>query len=302
MSTQLTGASAKILFESPAQLNLKKKLLKEGNFEIVSSGPESATNLDKGITVVRTKQLVGNDAITDAPIYEYKEFPITHPRENIADVFRRRLPRDAKGSLTLPALVEATMPELNAALEDYGIYLEPNEFNITKQGDVAYHVTAKNNCVIFYGKISITNTDPVQAPQEVYSADDEEVEVEDPTTPPSEGGSGNEPGSGAGNGGVTPPVELTLLASLEGDVIEDVTYQYLNLSFEGVTENSASGVIQVKDSSDNLIVELSNIQLPTTELIEMTFPAGNVTVTFLVEGKQYTAVTTAQAVIPSSIE
>ena len=51
MSTQLTGASAKILFESPAQLNLKKKLLKEGHFEIVSSGPESATNLDKGITV-----------------------------------------------------------------------------------------------------------------------------------------------------------------------------------------------------------------------------------------------------------
>lgn len=197
MSTQITGASAKVLFESPAQLKLKKKLLAEGNFEIVSSGPESATNLDKGITVVRTKQLVGRHPITDEPIYEFKEFPIAHPRENIADVFRRRLPRDAKGGLTLPALTEATMADLNAALEDYNIYLEPSEFTITKQGAAAYHVTAKNNCVIFYGKISITNTNAVQAPQEVYSVDGEEVEVETPVTPPSEGGSSNESGSGA---------------------------------------------------------------------------------------------------------
>lgn len=171
MSTQLTGASAKILFESPAQLNLKKKLLKEGNFEIVSSGPESATNLDKGITVVRTKQLVGSDAITDAPIYEYKEFPITHPRENIADVFRRRLPRDAAGQLTVPGLTATTLTALNAKLETYGIYLEPKEFTLVAHGTSAFILTAKNNCVIFYGKISFAKTAAATAPKEVYEAD-----------------------------------------------------------------------------------------------------------------------------------
>lgn len=235
MSTQLTGASAKVLFESPAQLNLKKKLLAEGNFEIVSSGPESATNLDKGITIVRTKQIVSRDALTDEPVYAYKEFPITHPRENIADVFRRRLPRDAKGGLTLPTLSEANMAELNVALEDYGIYLEPSEFTITKQGDAAYHVVANNNCVIFYGKISITNTDAVQAPKEVYSADGEEVEVETPVTPPSEGGSGNESGSddsGDVSGSEPPPVPTVIAFSnvkfdvdtntLSGDISGDV--------------------------------------------------------------------------------
>lgn len=171
MSTQLTGASAKILFESPAQLNLKKKLLKEGNFEIVSSGPESATNLDKGITVVRTKQLVGSDAITDAPIYEYKEFPITHPRENIADVFRRRLPRDAAGQLTVPGLTAATLIALNTKLETYGIYLEPTEFTLVPHGTSAFILTAKQNCVIFYGKISFAKTAAVTEPKEVYEAE-----------------------------------------------------------------------------------------------------------------------------------
>ena len=171
MSTQLTGASAKILFESPAQLNLKKKLLKEGNFEIVSSGPESATNLDKGITVVRTKQLVGSDAITDAPIYEYKEFPITHPRENIADVFRRRLPRDAAGQLTVPGLTAVTLTALNAKLEAYGIYLEPKEFTLVAHGTSAFILTAKQNCVIFYGKISFAKTAAVTEPKEVYEAE-----------------------------------------------------------------------------------------------------------------------------------
>ena len=183
MSTQLTGASAKILFESPAQLNLKKKLLKEGNFEIVSSCPESATNLDKGITVVRTKQLVGSDAITDAPIYEYKEFPITHPRENIADVFRRRLPRDAAGQLTVPGLTATTLTALNAKLEAYGIYLEPKEFTLVAHGTSAFILTAKNNCVIFYGKISFAKTAAATVTKEVY-------EAEAPVTPgePSEGG------------------------------------------------------------------------------------------------------------------
>ncbi len=198
MSTQLTGASAKILFESPAQLKLKKKLLKEGNFEIVSSGPESATNLDKGITVVRTKQETGRDALTDAPIYEYTEFEIKHPRENIADVLRRRLPRDAKGQLTVPGLAGPTMAELNTALQPFAIYLEPNEFTLNKQGAASFNLTAKNNCIIFYGKIHFTNTVATTAPKEVYSADGEEVEMETPVTPPSESGSSNESGSGVG--------------------------------------------------------------------------------------------------------
>ena len=171
MSTQLTGASAKILFESPAQLKLKKKLLKEGNFEIVSSGPESATNLDKGITVVRTKQETGRDALTDAPIYEYTEFEIKHPRENIADVLRRRLPRDAKGQLTVPGLAAPTLTALNAILANYGVYLEPKEFTLVKQGDAAFNLTAKKHCVIFYGKITVTNTPAVTAPKEEYEAE-----------------------------------------------------------------------------------------------------------------------------------
>lgn len=171
MSTQLTGASAKVLFESPAQLNLKKKLLKEGNFEIVSSGPESATNLDKGITVVRTKQEVSRDALTDEPVYEYKEFEIKHPRENIADVFRRRLPRDAAGQLTVPGLAGPTLAELNTALQPFAIYLEPKEFTLNKQGTASFNLSAKNNCVIFYGKIHFTNTAAVTAPKEVYEAE-----------------------------------------------------------------------------------------------------------------------------------
>lgn len=241
MSTQLTGASAKVLFESPAQLKLKKKLLAEGNFEIVSSGPESATNLDKGITIVRTKQLVGRHPITDEAIYEFKEFPITHPRENIADVFRRRLPRDAKGGLTLPALSEATMADLNAALEDYGIYLEPSEFTITKQGDAAYHVTAKNNCVIFYGKISITNTDAVQAPKEVYSVDGEEVEVEEPSTPPSESGSSNEPESGTNEVTLTDVEFDPATATLTGKVT-GVTEVVFTIDMDGVKPLSVAVV------------------------------------------------------------
>lgn len=180
MSTQLTGASAKILFESPAQLNLKKKLLQEGNFEIISSGPESATNLDKGITIVRTKQLISRDALTDEPIYEYKEFPIKHPRENIADVLKRRLPRDADGLLTVPGITEATIAELNDGLEEFGVYLEPTEFTITQQGDAAYILRAKNNSVIFYGKISFTNTDAVVAPKEVYEPESNGGETELP--------------------------------------------------------------------------------------------------------------------------
>lgn len=171
MSTQLTGASAKVLFESPAQLNLKKKLLKEGNFEIVSSGPESATNLDKGITVVRTKQEVSRDALTDEPVYEYKEFEVKHPRENIADVFRRRLPRDAAGQLTVPGLTGPTMAELNTALQPFAIYLEPKEFTLNKQGAASFNLTAKNNCIIFYGKIHFTNTVATTAPKEVYEAE-----------------------------------------------------------------------------------------------------------------------------------
>ena len=173
MSTQLTGASAKILFESPAQLKLKKKLLKEGNFEIVSSGPESATNLDKGITVVRTKQETGRDALTDAPIYEYTEFEIKHPRENIADVLRRRLPRDAKGQLTVPGLAAPTLAALNTILANYGVYLEPKEFDLVKQGEAAFNLTAKKHCVIFYGKITVTNTPAVTPPKEEYEAEGE---------------------------------------------------------------------------------------------------------------------------------
>ena len=171
MSIAVTGASAKILFESPSQVNLKKKLLKEGDFEIVSSNPESATNLVKGITVVRTRELTGRDATTDEPIYDYKEFPIKHPREDIADVFRRRLPRDAKGLLTVPGLTVATVAGLNTVLETYGIYLEPNEFTITKQGSAAYILKANYNCVLFFGKITITNTPAITEPLEVYEAD-----------------------------------------------------------------------------------------------------------------------------------
>ena len=252
MSTQLTGASAKILFESPAQLNLKKKLLKEGNFEIVSSGPESATNLDKGITVVRTKQLVGNDAITDAPIYEYKEFPITHPRENIADVFRRRLPRDAAGQLTVPGLTAVTLTSLNAKLENYGIYLEPKEFTLVAHGTSAFILTAKNNCVIFYGKISFTNTEAAKESLEVYEAEGGETE-ENPGAP-SEGGEGSEGSAGE----VTDPgdsdpetlvkstiANLTYLAT-ENKIVADVT-NALEVTIETTTGlNITSGVVAGK--------------------------------------------------------
>ncbi len=252
MSTQLTGASAKILFESPAQLNLKKKLLKEGNFEIVSSGPESATNLDKGITVVRTKQLVGSDAITDAPIYEYKEFPITHPRENIADVFRRRLPRDAAGQLTVPGLTAVTLTALNAKLEAYGIYLEPKEFTLVAHGTSAFILTAKNNCVIFYGKISFTNTEAAKESLEVYEAEGGETE-ENPGAP-SEGGEGSEGSAGE----VTDPgdsdpetlvkstiANLTYLAT-ENKIVADVT-NALEVTIETTTGlNITSGVVAGK--------------------------------------------------------
>ena len=252
MSTQLTGASAKILFESPAQLNLKKKLLKEGNFEIVSSGPESATNLDKGITVVRTKQLVGSDAITDAPIYEYKEFPITHPRENIADVFRRRLPRDAAGQLTVPGLTATTLTALNAKLETYGIYLEPKEFTLVAHGTSAFILTAKNNCVIFYGKISFTNTEAAKESLEVYEAEGGETE-ENPGAP-SEGGEGSEGSAGE----VTDPgdsdpetlvkstiANLTYLAT-ENKIVADVT-NALEVTIETTTGlNITSGVVAGK--------------------------------------------------------
>jgi hypothetical protein len=252
MSTQLTGASAKILFESPAQLNLKKKLLKEGNFEIVSSGPESATNLDKGITVVRTKQLVGSDAITDAPIYEFKEFPIQHPRENIADVLRRRLPRDAAGQLTVPGLTAVTLTALNAKLEAYGIYLEPKEFTLVAHGTSAFILTAKNNCVIFYGKISFTNTEAAKESLEVYEAEGGETE-ENPGAP-SEGGEGSEGSAGE----VTDPgdsdpetlvkstiANLTYLAT-ENKIVADVT-NALEVTIETTTGlNITSGVVAGK--------------------------------------------------------
>ena len=233
MSTQLTGASAKILFESPAQLNLKKKLLQEGNFEIISSGPESATNLDKGITIVRTKQLISRDALTDEPIYEYKEFPIKHPRENIADVLKRRLPRDADGLLTVPGITEATIAELNDGLEEFGVYLEPTEFTITQQGDAAYILRAKNNSVIFYGKISFTNTDAVVAPLEVYEAEGSVEEI--PTTPSAPEGGNESEGDGSGDvSGSEPPPAPTVIAfsnvkfdvatnTLSGDISGDVT-------------------------------------------------------------------------------
>ena len=197
MSIAVTGASAKILFESPSQVNLKKKLLKEGDFEIVSSNPESATNLVKGITVVRTRELTGRDATTDEPIYDYKEFPIKHPREDIADVFRRRLPRAAKGLLTVPGLAVATVAGLNTVLETYGIYLEPNEFTITKQGSAAYILKANDNCVLFFGKITITNKPAITEPLEVYQVGEDTDE--DPETP-------SNPDTGNGSNGGDPVV------------------------------------------------------------------------------------------------
>lgn len=236
MSTQLTGASAKVLFESPAQLNLKKKLLAEGNFEIVSSGPESATNLDKGITIVRTKQIVSRDALTDEPVYAYKEFPIKHARENIADVFRRRLGRDAEGQLTVPGLSDASLEDLNVLLEEYGIYLEPTEFTITKQGEAAFTLTAKNNCVIFYGKISFTNTTVVKVPLEVYVAEGAEVPGEGETEQPPSTDNGSSESEGDDSGDVSgsePPPVPTVIAfsnvkfdvatnTLSGDISGDV--------------------------------------------------------------------------------
>lgn len=220
MSIQLTGASAKILFESPNQVQLKKKLLKEGNFEIISSGPESATNLDKGITIVRTKQLVSRDALTDEPIYDYKEFPIAHPRENIADVFRRRLPRDADGQLTVPGLAATTMSALNTALVPYGIYLEPTEFTIVPHATTAFILTAKNNCVIFYGKISFAKTAVNTAPLEVYEADTA-------VTPgdPSDGGDGSESGVGPEGDGdaLVSTITNMVYTETENRITADVT-------------------------------------------------------------------------------
>lgn len=242
MSTQLTGASAKILFESPAQLKLKKKLLKEGNFEIVSSGPESATNLDKGITVVRTKQETGRDALTDAPIYEYTEFEIKHPRENIADVLRRRLPRDAKGQLTVPGLAAPTLTALNAILANYGVYLEPKEFILVKQGDAAFNLTAKKHCVIFYGKITVTNTAAATAPLEVYESES----------------AGGDEGEGGDDGEVEP----------SGDAqIFNLTYNLADNQLSAVVVNARTVMITTStgfSATTNVVDEVVNYTFQQT--------------------------------------
>lgn len=183
MSIELSSASANILFNSVNQQRLQKKLLTNDNFEIVKTGAFSDTDRGNGETIVRTKKVVGADPITDEPIYEYTEFPIKHPREDIAEVFRRRLPRDAKGQLTVAANV-TNMTTLNAALAAFDIYLEPSEFTVIRHGDAAV-LTAKPTCILFYGKIGVSTKPKVTDPIEVFEAETpDEGEEGGSTTPP----------------------------------------------------------------------------------------------------------------------
>ena len=276
MSILLTSASAKALFETPTNIALGQKILTDENFTITETKALSQSDLSKAQSIVTVTIVTGEDPVTEEPITIQRLFEINHDRENIRDVLRRRLPRDAGHQLTIPGLEEATIEAVNELLEEYHIFLEPTEFKVTQQGDNVFHITALPHCVIFYGTVGVTGGDAVTDPLEVYEPEATGGETGGET------GGGDDDDEDDGEDTDPPTNQYTF-----GDYTFDPDTKYFNIGILGASNGTAA---TVKFGSTVVNGEVGYNQLGLTH--EAAVAGVTVVVTVGTESKQFVLAST----------